>query len=130
MSLEFGKSTITNKIIGKKQAIVGEISKKNKKGKNTTTDISLYEIEDNTFLLDTPGFQAIDIFEVESKDLANYFIDFRDHIGKCEFGSCIHIKEEKCGIKEALKERKIQESRYENYVKIYNELKYKEENKW
>lgn len=43
---------------------------------------------------------------------------------------CTHIKEEKCGIKEALQEGKIQQERYDNFVKIYNELKDKEEHKW
>ena len=43
---------------------------------------------------------------------------------------CTHIKEENCGIKEALQEGKIQQERYDNFVKIYNELKDKEEHKW
>ena len=125
-----GKSTITNKMLGERLVRTGEISKKNKRGKNTTTDITLYEIQDNTFLLDTPGFQTIDIFEIETKNLENYFIDFRPYIEKCEFVGCTHIKEENCGIKDAVKEGKVQKQRYENYVKIYNELKDKEEHKW
>ena len=54
-------------------------------GKNTTTGITLYEIEKNSYLLDTPGFQTMDINEIESKDLENYFIEFKEHIKKCEF---------------------------------------------
>lgn len=84
----------------------GEISKKNQRGKNTTTDICLYEIETGTYLLDTPGFQTIDIFEIETVDLDKYFIEFRKHIKKCEFVSCTHIKEENCGIKKALENRR------------------------
>jgi len=81
----FGKSTITNKILNKKIAETGDISKKNKRGKNTTTDISLYEIEEETFLLDTPGFQTIDIEEIESKELDKLYPEFRKHIEACEF---------------------------------------------
>lgn len=80
-----GKSTITNKILNKEIAEIGDISKKNQRGKNTTTDINLYELEKNTYLLDTPGFQTIDIFEIESKTLDKYFIEFRKYIEKCEF---------------------------------------------
>ncbi len=109
---------------------IGEISKKNKAGKNTTTDISLYELENDTYLLDTPGFQTIDIYEIESRELAKYFIEFKDYIQNCEYVSCTHIKEEKCGIKNALKDGKISKERYENYIKIYNDLKDKEEHKW
>ena len=43
---------------------------------------------------------------------------------------CTHIREEKCGIKDALLNGKIQEGRYNNFIKIYNELKDKEEHKW
>lgn len=81
----YGKSTITNKILNQQIADIGDISRKNKRGKNTTTDINLYEIEENTYLLDTPGFQTIDIYEIESKELDKFFLDFIDYIGKCEF---------------------------------------------
>ena len=84
-NLEYGKSTLTNRLLGKQKTNVGEISKKNKMGKNTTTEITLYEIEKNTYLLDTPGFQIMDIFEIESKDLEKYFIDFKPYINNCEF---------------------------------------------
>ena len=84
-NLGFGKSTITNKILNKEIAETGDISKKNKRGKNTTTDISLYEVEKNTFLLDTPGFQTIDIEEIESKELDKLYPEFRKHIETCEF---------------------------------------------
>ena len=130
VALEFGKSTITNKILGDRIVKTGEISKKNKRGKNTTTDITLYEIEKDSFLLDTPGFQTIDIYEIETKDLDKYFIEFSKYIPKCEFVGCTHIKEENCGVKKALSIGNIQNQRYQNYIKIYKELKDKEEHKW
>lgn len=105
-SLECGKSTITNKILEKKIANTGDISKKNKRGKNTTTDVTLYETEKDTYLLDTPGFQTIDIYEIETKNLEKYFREFNKHLGKCEFVGCTHIKEENCGIKKALENRR------------------------
>ena len=126
----FGKSTITNKILNREVTDIGDISQKNKRGKNTTTSITLYEIEKDTFILDTPGFQAIDIFEIEKDNLDKCFIDFRAYIENCEFVGCTHIKEENCGIKNALNSGKIQKSRYENYIRIYEELKEWEEHKW
>ena len=104
-SQEYGKSTLTNRMLGAPIAETGDISKKNKRGKNTTTDVTLYEIEKDTFLLDTPGFQTIDIFEIETKELDKYFIEFKQYIEKCEFVGCTHIKEQTCGIKEALEKR-------------------------
>lgn len=83
------------------------------------------------FYLILHGFQTIDIYEIESNNLDKYFIEFRDYINDCEFApSCSHIKEEKCCIKKALKDSKIREERYQNYIKIYNDLKDREEHKW
>ena len=104
--------------------------KRNKRGKNTTTSIKLYEIDDNTYIADTPGFSTFDISEVESKDLEKYFREFKENIINCEFVGCTHIKEENCGIKMAIEEGKIDISRYNRFCKIYNELKEREERKW
>ncbi len=125
-----GKSSIINAIYGFNKTEEGEISKKNKKGKNTTTDIKLYEIEENTFIADTPGFSSFEINEIESSELDKCFIEFKDRIKNCEFIGCTHIKEENCGIKEAVKNGEISEERYDRYCTIYEELKDKEKNKW
>lgn len=124
-----GKSTLTNSIFGKEMTEEGQISKKNKRGKNTTTKTRLYEIEKNTYIADTPGFSTFEITEIESKDLAKYFREFNKYINKCEFLDCTHIKEENCGLKKAIEEGKIHKDRYERFCKIYNELKEKEERK-
>ena len=108
----------------------GQISSKNKRGKNTTTQVHLYKINENSYIADTPGFSTFDIYEIESENLCHFFIDFIPFIQNCEFVGCSHVKEEKCGIKEALKEEKISKERYERYCKIYQDMKQKEERKW
>ena len=124
-----GKSTLINSIFEKEMTEEGQISEKNKKGKNTTTKTRLYEIEKNTYIADTPGFSTFDISEIKSKDLARYFKEFEKFIQKCEFQDCTHIKEENCGIKFAIENGKIDKGRYDRFCKIYNELKEKEERK-
>ena len=124
-----GKSTLINAIFGEDVTLEGEISKKSRRGKNTTTSTKLYEIDENTFIADTPGFSTFDISEIESKDLASYFKEFRKYIPDCEFVGCSHLKEENCGIKNAVKEGKIEQERYDRFCKIYEELKKKEERK-
>ena len=124
-----GKSTLINAIFKEDITQEGEISKKSKRGKNTTTSTKLYEINDKTFIADTPGFSTFDISEIESKDLAKYFKEFKEHIPECEFIGCTHIKEENCGIKNAIKEGKIEQERYDRFCKIYQELKQREERK-
>lgn len=124
-----GKSTLINAIFQKDMTKEGEISKKNKRGKNTTTAIQLYEIDENTYIADTPGFSTFAISEIESKTLDKYFKEFREHIKECEFVGCTHIKEENCGIKQAIRTGKITQERYDRFCKIYQELKQKEERK-
>ena len=126
-----GKSTLINNIFNKDVALEGEISQRNKRGKNTTTSIKLYEIDTNTYIADTPGFSTFSIEEINSRDLCNYFIEFKKEISKCEFVGCTHIKEEKCGIKQAVEKGKIDKGRYERFCKIKEELiKREERKKW
>lgn len=125
-----GKSTLLNAIFEKDVTQEGQISIKNKKGKNTTTAIRLYEIEKDTYVADTPGFSVFDIYEIETIDLYKYFREFKEYEKDCEFVGCTHIKEKECGIRKALEEGNISNSRYQNYIKIYEDLKDREEHKW
>ena len=125
-----GKSSIINALFNKEKTQEGEISQKNKKGKNTTTDTKLYKLEENTYIADTPGFSSFEINEIESTELDKCFREFVPEIEKCEFVGCTHIKEENCGIKMAMQEERISTERYERYCKIYYELKEKEKYKW
>ena len=125
-----GKSSIINAIYGFNKTEEGEISQKNKKGKNTTTDTKLYEIEKNTYVADTPGFSSFEINEIESIELDKCFLEFKNEIEKCEFVGCTHIKEKNCEIKKDVEKGTISKGRYERYCIIYNELKDKEKCKW
>lgn len=125
-----GKSTLLNSIFKKQLSQEGLISNKNKRGKNTTTTATLYQYDQNSYVADTPGFSTFEITEIEKEELCHHFIEFTPYIDKCEFLGCSHIKENNCEVKKALEEGKISNSRYENYVKIYEKLKTQEETKW
>lgn len=124
-----GKSTLINSIFTKKTTLEGEISSKNKKGKNTTTSVKLYKIEEDTYIADTPGFSNFDVFEIPYKELYKYFREFNNFTNKCEYLDCTHIKEKVCGVKFEVGNN-ISKSRYDNFKKIYEELKDKEDHKW
>lgn len=125
-----GKSTLINNIFKDTLTTEGEVSNKNKRGKNTTTAIKLYKIDNDSYIADTPGFSTFDIYEIKSEKLCKYFIELAEYMQNCEFIGCTHIKEEKCGIKKAVQENKISKQRYDTYCKLYNELKEKELHKW
>lgn len=125
-----GKSTLINAIFKNNITQEGEISQRNKKGKNTTTSTVIYEIDKNTYIADTPGFSTFDISEIEYKELDKYFREFKPLLENCEFVGCTHIKEERCGIKQALEQGKVDSGRYERFCKIYEELKEKDKYKY
>ena len=127
-----GKSTLLNAIFDKNMADEGDISKKNSRGKNTTTVVRLYKLCDETYIADTPGFSTFELEhdEVTSDNLDKYFIEFTKYIKKCEYIGCNHIKEINCGVKDALENGLISKERYENYCRIYNKLKEKEDYRW
>ena len=124
-----GKSTLINGIFEEVLTQEGEVSHKNKKGKNTTTSTKLYKVEENTYIADTPGFSTFDVYEIEYRELYKYFKEFNRYANKCEYLDCTHVKEENCAIKSNVG-KDITESRYNNYKKIYEELKDREEHKW
>lgn len=117
-----GKSTLINSIFEQELTQEGDISDKNQRGKNTTTSTTLYKYKENSYIADTPGFSTFEINEIPKENLCHYFVEFVPYLDKCEFQGCSHIKEENCGVKEALESGKISSQRYENYVKIYNNL--------
>lgn len=125
---EFGKSTLINSLFQENKTEEGNLSEKLQRGKNTTTSITLYKIN-NGYIADTPGFSTFSIDEIESKKLASYFLEFKDFFSQCEYADCNHIKEEKCGIKKAVAQNKICKERYERYARIVEELKEKEAHK-
>lgn len=125
-----GKSSIVNALFGGDKTQEGEISHKNKKGKNTTTDTKLYELEENTYIADTPGFSSFEISEIESFKLEKYFREFPQEVVNCEFVGCTHIKEQNCGVKRAVEKGRISQERYERFCKIYDELKDREKHRW
>ena len=113
-----GKSTLINSLLGEQIAEEGNISSKNKRGKNTTTQVLLYKIGENSYIADTPGFSTFDVSEIEKNDLAKYFIEFRPYLAECEYADCSHKKEENCGIKRAVQEGKISKDRYERFCEM------------
>lgn len=120
-----GKSSLTSIFSESMEIQVGEISKKNLKGKNTTKYVRLYKIEKDTYILDTPGFSSYELFDIEHKELKKYYLDFQKY--KCKYEDCSHILEDDCGIKENVENGNVDIGRYERYKYLYLELfeKYK-----
>lgn len=120
-----GKSSLTNLLQNKVQMETGEISKKLGRGRHTTRHSQIIQIEEDTWLYDTPGFTSFYVEEIEKEELRFYFREFSKYEGTCRFQGCTHTHEPGCMVKNALEEGKISKERYENYLELYGELKEK-----
>lgn len=120
-----GKSSLVNIFQPNANMETGSISEKIERGKHTTRHSELIWIEDNTYIMDTPGFSSLYTNEFEKEELKYYFTEFSEYEGQCRFLGCDHIHEPGCAVKQALDEGKIHPVRYTNYLEMYNELKEK-----
>lgn len=121
-----GKSSIVNCLQKDTQMETGEISEKIERGRHTTRHSELIAISDNTYIMDTPGFSSLSLFDIEKEELKGFYPEFAPYEGKCKFLTCAHVHEPDCAVKKALEEKRISKIRYENYVLFYEELKDRE----
>ncbi|HWZ22187.1 MAG TPA: ribosome small subunit-dependent GTPase A, partial [Cytophagaceae bacterium] len=113
-----GKSTLVNLLIPGLNLATTEISNFANKGVHTTTFSERFTIEENTFLIDTPGIKELGIFEVGNDVLSHYFPEMRSMLNECKFNNCRHLNEPKCAVIEKVKTGEIAQSRYESYLSI------------
>ena len=116
-----GKSTFMNLVNPEAASIVGELSEKIKRGKNTTRHTELFPVGDNSYLIDTPGFSSFYIDDIEAEELGQYYPEIKKYEPGCRFAGCSHLKEQECGVRKALSEGLIAPERYDNYCKLYDE---------
>lgn len=118
-----GKSSLTNLLQPEAGMETGAVSEKIKRGKHTTRHSQLFLVEEDTFMLDTPGFSSLYVADMEPEELKDYFPEFSHYEEGCRFLGCVHVGEKVCGVKTAVAEGKISSSRYEDYKLLYKELK-------
>ena len=112
---------------------MGELSRKIRRGRQTTRHTELIALKDETgdaesYVLDTPGFTSLMVSGVPSGELQDHFEEFAPHVADCRFTGCSHVKEGAaiCGVRQAVERGEISPERYENYCQIYGELKERE----
>ena len=118
-----GKSTLINTICPGARMETGELSRKIKRGKNTTRHVELLAGDEETYLVDTPGFTSLYLMDMEPEDLRLYYPEFDSYEGKCRFDGCVHMREPGCAVREALEAGQISRIRYKNYSELFEELK-------
>ena len=117
-----GKSTFINTMIGQEVMETGEISSHSERGKNTTRHVEIIKLEDGTKIADTCGFDKLMMPVADPAELASYFVDFDEFVPNCKFkGSCRHVDEDVCGVKDAVNKGLLSKDRYDRYLQLYKE---------
>jgi ribosome biogenesis GTPase len=117
-----GKSSLINYIAPEMNLKVDDISEKHEKGKHTTTFATMHPLNNQTFIIDTPGIKEFGLSQIEPEELSGYFIEMKNRIQLCRFNDCMHRDEPGCAVKDAFLEGEIAPSRYMNYLQMLESL--------
>lgn len=123
-----GKSKITSALAVGELAVplqVGQLSAKIERGRQTTRQVSLLPLAGGGKIADTPGFSVFEL-DMDSRELHRMYPEFLRHAAGCKFSSCLHIHEPDCAVKEYVRLGEIAPGRYNNYLRIYQELRERE----
>ena len=121
-----GKSSILNCLCPDLSLQVGEVSQALGRGRHTTRHVEMFPVEEDTWVIDTPGFSSFDTEELNLElqaHLPETFPEFLPYLGQCRFVGCKHIKEKGCAVLEAVRRGDIPASRHRSYVRLWEEVK-------
>jgi len=117
-----GKSTLLNAIDPRLRLATGDVSRKAKKGRHTTTSVRLLRLASGGFVIDTPGMREFGIASIEGHHLGHYFPEISRHLPSCRFPTCTHDHEPDCAVRKMVEAGEIPKMRYESYLRILQSL--------
>ena len=123
-----GKSSLINSLYPQIDIRTQQLSSFSGKGQHTTTFAEMFEPEDNTRIIDTPGIKTLSYNHFEPSDVAHNFREMFDASSECKFDNCLHRDEPKCEVKRQLENHEISILRYQNYLQILEEVE--DQNYW
>lgn len=121
-----GKSSILNCLCPELSLKVGEVSQALGRGRHTTRHVEMFSVEENTWVIDTPGFSSFDTEELNLElqaHLPETFPEFLPYLGQCRFVGCRHIREKGCAVLQAVLDGKIPPQRHKSYMRLWEEVK-------
>ena len=116
-----GKSTLINHLIPEINLKTASISKSHNTGKHTTTYAEMFDMDEDTKIIDTPGIKGFGLVDFNNDELARYFPEMLRLLGECKFHNCRHLNEPGCKVIESMENGEFSISRYNSYVAMYSE---------
>lgn len=117
-----GKSSLTNRLLGREVQRTDALNEKFGKGKHVTTAAEIFPLPGGGFIADTPGLREFGLWDVAREEAPFYFHDFDRYFPKCKFNSCSHLHEPGCAVRKAVEAGRIDPERYQSYVNIVGSL--------
>jgi len=116
-----GKSSLLNLLAPHIQQKTAEISSFANKGVHTTTFAEMFDIGNNSYVIDTPGIKELGLMDIYDEELSHFFPEMRALFGKCKYHNCTHMHEPGCAVLDAVEKGEIALSRYYSYLSIMEE---------
>ena len=113
-----GESSLINAVCPDFKAKTGEISEIHNKGMHTTTFSEMFELDEGTYLIDTPGIKGFGTIDFEKEEVGHFFPEIFNISKECRFGNCTHVHEPGCAVIKAVEESYISQSRYNSYLSV------------
>lgn len=117
-----GKSALLNNLQPDLGLRTQNISAYSEKGMHTTTFAEMFQIQGNTYIIDTPGIKEFGLVHIEPPELSHYFREMKPLLEQCRFNNCLHRNEIDCAVKKAFVKGTIADSRYMNYLNMLESI--------
>ena len=117
-----GKSSLLNAMKPGLAQEVGEVSELLRKGKHTTVAPQLFQIDEHSWIADTPGLRGYAVWDVDDRELDGYFRDIAPLVSGCAYSNCTHTHEAKCAVRRAVASGALSAERYASFLKLREEL--------
>jgi ribosome biogenesis GTPase / thiamine phosphate phosphatase len=116
-----GKSSILNALDTTLQLRTRELHKRGT-GRHTTTASTLFDLGEETYVIDTPGIREFGLWDLDRQSLRDFFPEFEEAAQHCRFNDCSHVHEPQCEVKARLERGQINRARYDTYLRLYEDL--------
>jgi ribosome biogenesis GTPase / thiamine phosphate phosphatase len=117
-----GKSSVVNALNSSLDLRTGDISTFSDKGTHVTTNAEMYEVFENSYIIDSPGIKEMGIADMEKHELKHQYPEMRKYLNQCKYDNCLHIEEPQCMIHNAINKGEIADWRYISYLSILTDL--------
>jgi len=117
-----GKSTLINHLFPQFNLRTQSVSEWSGKGLHTTTFAEMFDLDETSQVIDTPGVREFGLVDITKKELSHYFPEMRKLLVNCQFNNCMHINEPGCVVKKEVGVGKVSEDRYVSYLTILDTM--------